>query len=161
MSALCSTEIKELQMTQLNQIRNRSDQSGFTLIELLIVVAIIGILAAIAVPSYQTYTKKAKFSEVVSAVAPYKVGIETCFQSTGDMTVCTNGSNGVPAVTSGNVGFVKSGSGAVTVTATTASIVMSATSSPFTNETFTLGAAGVAVGNPIVWTRTCSDATLC
>lgn len=40
-------------------------QSGFTLIELMIVVAIVAILAAIALPAYQSYTKKAKFSEVI------------------------------------------------------------------------------------------------
>lgn len=46
---------------------NMKKQSGFTLIELMIVVAIVAILAAIALPAYQTYTKKAKFSEVITA----------------------------------------------------------------------------------------------
>lgn len=41
--------------------------TGFTLIEVMIVVAIVAILAAIALPAYQTYTKKAKFTEVVAA----------------------------------------------------------------------------------------------
>ena len=46
-------------------------QSGFTLIELMIVVAIVAILAAIALPAYQSYTKRAKFSEVIAAVEAF------------------------------------------------------------------------------------------
>ncbi|MEZ6974770.1 MULTISPECIES: prepilin-type N-terminal cleavage/methylation domain-containing protein [Aeromonas] len=55
-------------------------QSGFTLIELMIVVAIVAILAAIALPAYQSYTKRAKFTEVISATGPAKTAVEVCVQ---------------------------------------------------------------------------------
>lgn len=96
-------------MTNLNQLRNRSGQSGFTLIELLIVVAIIGILAAIAVPSYQSYSNKAKFSEVVNATAPFKTGVEICVNSGNALAACDEGVLGVPqAITSGMGSYVAS-----------------------------------------------------
>lgn len=58
-------------------------QSGFTLIELMIVVAIIGLLAAVALPAYSNYTAKAKYSEIVMALAPIKTALSLCAQ-TGD-----------------------------------------------------------------------------
>ena len=97
-----------------------SGQAGFTLIELLIVVAIIGILAAIAVPSYQSYTNKAKFSELINATMAYKTAIEGCLMTGTAEADCDDGSNGVPVDNASGFGnYVKSvtvDSGTITVT---------------------------------------------
>ncbi|HEZ2112527.1 TPA: type IV pilin protein [Neisseria meningitidis] len=58
-------------------------QKGFTLIELLIAVAILSILTLIAYPSYKTYTRRIRLSEVKSTLLMNAQNLERYYLQKG------------------------------------------------------------------------------
>ncbi len=153
-------------------------QSGFTLIELMIVVAIVAILAAIAMPAYQTYTKRAKFSEAIAASGPAKTAIEVCIQGAANDTDAQNcykagqaalinsiasaGTANILAATSASTGS-SSASGV-----DSAGIIWIQGTNTVDNANFKLAVSGglstVTAGQAIQWTRntgSCVAAGLC
>ncbi len=93
---------------------------GFTLIELMIVVAIVGILAVIAIPTYQNYTQRAHFTEVIAATSPYKTAVALALQQGLLLEELNIGTNGIPPAPNAtkNLSDLKVEAGVITATGT-------------------------------------------
>ncbi len=105
-------------------LKLHKNTKGFTLIELLIVIAIIGILAAIALPAYMDYTRKARLTEVTSAIGSVK---------TACIALSSESSTGALACAAGDIATIATGLGitvpvkyisAMVVTADAAGVVV-------------------------------------
>ncbi len=145
----------------MNTLSMKKAQQGFTLIELMIVVAIIGILASIALPAYTTYTKKAKFTEVVLATQGVKLAIEVCVQdgscatTPGTIAGIAFGSLGVPAM--------PAASGAYTsMTVSTAGVITATGAAAVDSKDFTLTPTASTEGK-VTWVKggSCVAAAIC
>jgi type IV pilus assembly protein PilA len=139
--------------------KSDNKQKGFTLIELMIVIAIIGILASVAVPAYQTYTKKARFVEVVNSAGMVRSAIDICFAINGgnNMANCdTEAEIGIyltDAEAPPLVDSVSLGVNTAIITATGTAVV--------DNENFVI--TPTIVSNNLIWdvTGSCIAAGLC
>jgi type IV pilus assembly protein PilA len=121
-------------------------------------------LAAVAIPSYQNYTNRAKFTEIIQATAPYKMAVVICAHENEGLEQCgTPGTNNIPANfaavndTTGYVATINIGTNG-TITATSQRIKIGQTKA----FTYILTPTYQANGQ-LTWakTGTCAQQNLC
>ncbi|WP_432468945.1 pilin [Agarivorans sp. Z349TD_8] len=145
------------------QIKVANKQSGFTLIELMIVVAIVAILAAVALPAYQNYTRKARYTDIISGAQGIKTTVEVCLQT--DITTCaTTTSNEVNDAAAAAAGRDLIATATATQDGTTNAVTITLTPDPangiLATDTYILVGTPNANGG-VGWTITCSNTDLC
>lgn len=101
-------------------MKSIASASGFSLIELMIVVAISSILSVIAIPSYQSYTQRARFTEILAVASAFKTAVSVALQEGIPIVECVNGKHGIPIEPKAtkNLASVKVEGGTITATAT-------------------------------------------
>ena len=127
-------------------------QQGIHRIEVAIIVVAVGVLVAVAFPVYQSHTLTPKFSEVMSALGPYKFAVETCAKDgscvvDGKLSGLAAGKFGIPpSVSTTYLAKVAVASdGTITATASNAG--------GLAGETFILTPTFVS-GGPVSWAGT-------
>ena len=63
----------------------------------MIVVTIIGILTAVAIPSYKSYTQRARFTEIIASTESFKTAIALALQEGATLGDLTHDSYGIPS----------------------------------------------------------------
>jgi len=144
------------------QTKAANKQAGFTLIELMIVVAIVAILAAVALPAYQTYTKRAKFTEVVAAAGPAKTSYEICVQSGGYTSTASATAASCDDAATNAVSGAYDTTNVAAVAMSGDTIIASGSSATFQDSTYTLKAT-ISPNSQVKWEigGTCRADGLC
>ncbi len=140
--------------TKDKRIFQMKKQSGFTLIELMIVVAIVAILAAVALPAYQSYTQRAKFSEVIAATGPAKTAVEVCVQGFSGVSTAL-GTTCAAAATAAMSGAIATGgvvsSVAASSSSNTAITITGTGNGDVGGSTYVLEANNLTIGGAVRW----------
>ncbi|MDB5050487.1 MAG: hypothetical protein JWO30_3558 [Fibrobacteres bacterium] len=81
----------------MNQIKNKKNQQGFTLVEVIVVAIIVAALAAVAVPMYTSYVTSSRTNAAANAAGSVASFMGSCVNQSGKVEG-TGLSEGSPTV---------------------------------------------------------------